>query len=606
MKTRSIWFTLIVLFLVLVILTACSGSAITETAISATTSNNSVVKTTGAVTTQPSTDKTAVSTSAAINSADTPQYGGTLTWSYEFVGLATDPGADPRPSMFGGYMEWLYGPNMTTDRNEFAFQGQWAPLTYLEPRIAESWEQTDPTTITLKIRESVKWQNKAPTYGRDFTASDVVFSFDRALGTGNGFTTPNPIFGPGLSLIKEVVAIDEHTVQFTLNSANPLGIYSILEPSLQFGWTAPEWYALSDEEKQKADNVVGTGAFILSDYVDNTSMTFDRNSEYWGYDTRYPENQLPYLDHWKVIAIQNMETQLSALRTAKIDLIVDSRSHISLQQAEALAKTNPEINLLYWPNKIGGVIFKYGTEPFTDVRIRKAMQMSVDTESIIENYYNGLGDATPPTLAASTLGKGWSDSYADWPESLQNEYKYNLAAAKELMTEAGYPDGFTTSVLFSSQDDVYLIQILKDQFSQIGITMDIDAQDAQAANNMLKQNTYTQMVFSGGGVPGQAPQDAIVLYYSENIQRDGAVTDSTYDTIVKKFMAATTEAECQQYLKEASRYAAEQHWAVVLGTAWTPQVYQPWIKGWEGELLGNTISYYPWMWVDQDLKEQSE
>jgi ABC-type transport system substrate-binding protein len=502
-------------------------------------------------------------------------------------------------------MECFFVDNMLIDRDEFAFQSSWLPLEYLQGWMAESWEQVDSLTIRVKIREGIKWHNRPPTNGREFTSDDIVFAYDRALGTGNGFTEPNPFFAPNMPTIDHVEAVDRYTVDFKLKSPNPLAIYQVAEPSLRFGWTAPEWWALTDEQKMDYNYVVGTGAFILTDFQPNTSISFDRNPDYWGYDERHPDNQLPYLDHWKVLAIPDMATQIAGLRTGKIDMIVDGRSHVSADQATSIKNTNPEIQVIYWQGGAGGVTFRYGAEHFDDIRVRKAMQMCVDTETIAQGYYRGLGDPTPQSMAPSTLGSDWSYPYEDWPKEIQDEYKYNLAEAKKLMTEAGYPNGFKTNILFSTQDDVGIVQILKDYFSKIGVDMEIDARDPVTAGYITRGNEYDQMVAGGGGGGQANPAEGITAYWSGKYERAGGVDDPTYDAFVDRFYAATTIEECQQIYKEAAKYVAEQHWGVQLGSVKTPQVFQPWIKGWYGENLGNVPqwAYYARMWIDQSLKK---
>jgi ABC-type transport system substrate-binding protein len=502
-------------------------------------------------------------------------------------------------------MECLFCDNMLTDREEYNFRATWMPVEYIQGWMAESWNQTDPLTITVKLRQGVKWQDREPTNGREFTSDDVVFAFDRALGTGNGFTEPNPFFAPNMMSIDHVEAVDRYTFDVKLNAANPMAIYQVLEPSLRFGFTAPEWWALTDEQKQDFHYVVGTGAFILTDHVPNVSISFDRNTDYWGYDERHPDNQLPYLDHWKVLAIADMATQIAGLRTAKIDMIVDGRSHVSADQATSIKQTNPEIQVLYWEGGAGGVTFKYGSEHFSDIRVRKAMQMCVDTEAIAQGYYRGLGDPTPQGMAPASLGSDWSYPYDEWSAELQNEYKYNLTEAKKLMTEAGYPNGFKTNILFSTQDDVSIVQVLKDYFSKIGVDMEIDARDPITARMITNSLKYDQMVAGGGGGGGGSPAEGITGYWSKKLERAGGVDDPVYDAFVDEFYAATTLAECQRIYKEAAKYVAEQHWSVTLGTVKTPQVFQPWIRGWDGENFWSIPqwAYYARMWIDQSAKK---
>ena len=100
-----------------------------------------------------------------------------------------------------------YGPRGT---NECSFmQNSWVPERFMGgDQLAESWELTDPQTVTVYLREGVYWQDKPPVNGREFTADDVVYNYDRLLGTGSGFTEPIPYYFGMLTAIDDVVATD--------------------------------------------------------------------------------------------------------------------------------------------------------------------------------------------------------------------------------------------------------------------------------------------------------------------------------------------------------------------------------------------------------------
>jgi len=602
MKGKFIYMTIVLLVILSLSLSACTqtSSSTTQSTIQSTTATKSSSSTTSASSSQTNTTSTE---SWWQTKYGTPQYGGTLTFRQTFAGLIADP-TDPRANAFGAQMETLFCDNMLTDRDEFSFQGgTFVPTQYRQGWLAESWEQTDSLTITIHLRDDVHWQNKYPTNGREFTADDVVYTWDRVLGIGNGYTEPNPFYAGSLSAIDDVVAVDKYTVQFKLKEASPMNIYAIIGPS--FGPAAIEWCQLSDEEQQDWQNAVGTGAFILSDYVPGSSLTFNKNTEYWGYDERYPENKLPYLDQLKIIAIPDTETAISALRTGKIDTNVVARTDMTIPQAQNLMKTNPELNVYFVMNGLYGPTFKYGTKPFDNIKVRQAMQMSIDIPTIISSYKRGVGDVTPVAeVAASTsLPLDWAFPYSDWPQSLQQEYTYNPEKAKDLLSEAGYPDGFDTEVLCSSIDDVSLLEILKSYFAEIGVNMNIDVQDQNTALGLTHSLGYDQMVWADS--PGGDPLLEITKYYSPSVEELGGVNDANYDAFVDKFNAASTEAECQSILKAASQYSLEQHWTILLGSSGMPQVYQPWVKGWEKENLASvfTWAYFERMWIDQSMKK---
>ena len=97
-------------------------------------------------------------------------------------------------------------------------------------------------------------------------------------------------------------------------------------------------------------NLVGTGPFMLTDHVEGSSLTYTKNPNYWGYDAKFPENRLPYIDRLRVLEMKEEATRLAALRSGKLDLVGGpGNSPIkSMDQAESLGKTNPD--LVQWPH----------------------------------------------------------------------------------------------------------------------------------------------------------------------------------------------------------------------------------------------------------------
>ena len=122
-------------------------------------------------------------------------------------------------------------------------------------------------------------------------------------------------------------------------------------------------------------HAIGTGPFILTDFVSGSSATLVKNPNYWGYDERYPQNQLPYVDTLKFLIIPDNATALAAMRTGKIDVM----DGMSLQDAQSMKKTNPEILQIPIPGTDATSIDPRNDKaPFNDIRVREAMQMAID------------------------------------------------------------------------------------------------------------------------------------------------------------------------------------------------------------------------------------
>ena len=145
-----------------------------------------------------------------------------------------------------------------------------------------------------------------------------------------------------------------------------------------------------------------------------------------------------------------------------------------------MQKTNPEIlQLTLQPAAANSIDPRNDKAPFNDIRVRKAMQMAIDLPTIAKYYYGGTVDPYPSTLTSRYM-KGWGFPYEEWPQELKDEYAYNPVAAKKLLADAGYPNGFKTNIVADAAGDMDLLQIVKSYFAAIGIDMEIRAMETAA------------------------------------------------------------------------------------------------------------------------------
>ena len=182
---------------------------------------------------------------------------------------------------------------------------------------------------------------------------------------------------------------------------------------------------------------------MLTDYVEDVSITFEKNPDYWAYDEKYPENRLPNIDELVDLIMPEEAIRLAALRTGKIDYMgTNGNTQIrSIDVLESLQRTNPEIVVWKYPyrsdNSFG---LNLNKPPFDDINVRKAMQMALDLETIYSTYYKGSGSTRPQGMIADDV-KGWSTPFEEWPEEVKKVYTYDPEGGEALLDAAGYPRG---------------------------------------------------------------------------------------------------------------------------------------------------------------------
>ena len=545
-----------------------------------------------------------------------PEYGGTLTygqvswaehsdawyitgWATQYIGLVNE---------MLGIGDWgidrdVWDWRLLADTPLWAWKGA----------LAESWETPDDTAIIFNIRKGVYWHNKAPMNGRELTAKDVEHHWQRFLGLGK-FSEAGP--SPAANAMKpanyeSVTATDDWTVVFKLKKPNLRALPELL------GWHLAPIYP-PEVIEQHGDykdwrNTVGTGPYALTEVVEVSSKTWTKNPDYWAYDEKYPLNRLPYADKVIELLMPEEATRLAALRAGKIDMLgsAGSTQLRSIDVVESLKRTNPEIDLYGFKFRSDNVFYLVGLDrpPWNDIRVRQAMQMALDLETIVATYYKGYGDATPQGHIGNDV-PGIGTPFEEWPEELKKTYRYDPAGAEALLDEAGLTRGadgirLKTRLAFFERYDLSYAELAAGYWREIGVEIEIDVfgtEGSQVGNP--EQDTYR--IIWGEGAFRYALNRILNQFYSDYPWSRSGVNDPEYDALIDAASAGTSVEEQYRFLKEANMYVIEKQWKI-----WGPetpqfQATQPWVKGFNGEMkIGDSEaqSLLARLWIDSELKE---
>lgn len=469
------------------------------------------------------------------------------------------------------------------------------PNDYIRGNLAESWEQTDPQTITVYLHQGVHWQNRPPVNGREFTAYDVQHHYERLMGKGD-YTEPAPMFRGHFANWDSVTATDDYTLEFKFKTPSAQNFQTMADKASPNMIEAPEWVKQGDLQNWK--KVVGTGPWILKELVTDSAITFVRNPDYWGVDPRYPENHLPYGDELVLRIIPDLSTRIASIRTGKVDIMTS----LAWQQALNIKKSNPEIVQAQLPGGSNNLGLRLDLKPFNDIRVRKAMQMAVNLKDLAEYYYGGTASPIPSGIITQNYSS-YAYVYNEWPQELKDEYAYNPEKAKQLLTEAGYPKGFDTNVVAATTEDTQLLQVFKDYFLKIGINMEIRSMDQTSKEALVRAGKHDQMEARAASHTFP-PSRTIDMFYSKgsDAPRSG-INDPQYDALRDSFFAATTAADAARIFKELDRYFIEQHFMIMSVETNTYNLWQPYLKGYSGEALQwGQHMVLARLWIDQNMK----
>ncbi|MCB0130717.1 MAG: hypothetical protein KDD78_07705 [Caldilineaceae bacterium] len=357
----------------------------------------------------------------------------------------------------------------------------------LVPWLAESWEQSeDGLTWTLTLREGVLFSN-----GREFTADDVKFTWDRLLDPATGSGNASVVGPPGTT----IEAVDTYTVMVT--HPEPFGIFP---QSIGFNKATGIVAKESVNDDGAINTPIGTGPFQISEVEGTSRVLLTRNENYW-------QAGLPYLDAVEITPIPDDTVRETALRGGEIDwvLAIAPQNLASLEaDPDVVVATAPQLSYDY----IG---LNTAREPLGDVRVRQAIAYALDREQLCEAGYFGICD---PVQGPVGTGSPWYFDYTP--------YDRDVEKAKSLLSDAGYPDGFEMQLMPTVQygETVRAAQVLQQQLGDVGITTDIFAPEWSEWLELEGGGDYDAYLCSWNGLI-----DADQYYYLQ--QRTGQVFNFT-------------------------------------------------------------------------------
>jgi len=368
----------------------------------------------------------ALSTAAPSGAeAQTPKRGGVLRLT-----LITDPvGFDPHQTIAFATMvplSFVYSRLVKVKAGPSV-----KPMTYpIEPDLAESWTQPTDTTHVFKLRKGVRWHPKPPVNGRELTADDVKYTYERFL-TIKG--NPNRSV---LESIEKIDAVDKYTVKFTLSEPNAWFLDLLASTST---WIVARECVEKFGDLKKVESVVGTGPWMLERWEPNVRLLYVRNPNYF-----VPE--LPYADGVEAIIDKDPSSRLANWLSGQIDFAPEYQQVVRRIDLPLAKQRKPGLQTVEYTWIVSASVgFKLANPLFGDIRVRRALSRATNLAEVFESNAFSQGHWTPnPAVPAA---------FADWsipidqlgPEG-RKDYEYNPAEARRLLAQAGHPNGFKTQV----------------------------------------------------------------------------------------------------------------------------------------------------------------
>ena len=445
----------------------------------------------------------------------------------------------------------------------------------LEGDLAESWQQTNETTYVFKLRKGVRFHAKPPVNGREVTAEDVRYTFDRTL-SEKGSTNASMYRS-----IAKIDALDRYTVRFTLKEPFAWFLDHVANP-MAGGIIAKECVEKFGDLK-KPEAVIGTGPWMLEVYKPNQSLTLVRNPQYF-------VPGLPYIDRIEMVVDEDNASRIAAFLAGKYDLGWEFPGTINrsdwVQIVDTLKKRRPNLRTMeFTSNVVNDFAMRVDRPPFNDVRVRQALSLAIDRKAIIDATLEGVGVVNGPVAAALT---DWALPIDQLGEGAKY-YKHDRAEARRLLAAAGHPNGLPAGVCFATYGSTLLvdtIEVILRQLKDAGIDAKLDQKEYGAYQASCRIGKYDSMTF-GPLTPFLEPDNFLFgQYYSGEPRNRSHVQDPVLDDLLVRQRRASDVKARRDVINEIQRYLAKQQYYVHTPTG-------TYIAVWDGALknYGPNLGY---------------
>ena len=436
----------------------------------------------------------------------------------------------------------------------------------IEGDLAESWSQPNELTYVFKLRKGVRFHAKPPVNGRELTADDVIYSIERfrtVKGNANAYM---------LSSVDKVEAPDKYTVKVTLKEPY-VWLLDMFANSHAVPIIAREVVDKYGDLK-RPESLIGSGPWMLDSYRPNVGMTFVRNPAYF-----IPG--LPYIDKVEVFVDEDNASRMAAFLAGKYDLGWEYMGIINrvdwVQIKDVLKTKRPRLQTTEFTSPVvTHISMRTDKAPYSDVRVRRAMSMAIDRKGLIDAVFEGVGLLNPAVPAAL---REWAIPMDQLGEGLAY-FKYDPAAAKKLLAEAGYPNGFSATVEFTTYGSTILVdgcQLVLKYLKDVGIDAKLVTKEYGAYISTTFYGKFDTLAY-GPQTGFQEPDNHLYgQYYPGELKNQSHINDPVLADMLIRQRRMLDVAKRREVIYDIQKYLAKQQYYVQVPSATHVAV-------WEGAL----------------------
>jgi peptide/nickel transport system substrate-binding protein len=515
------------------------------------------------------------SSTPTATSAAKPKTGGDFTWAQQIDPFDYDPTGKVLQN--GPWIELGYNSLLAIKH------GAGVGYTDLvsEPSLAEKWETPDAQTFTFHVHQGAKWQNLPPVNGRPVTADDVRFSMEYQSRTG-AFKDSKIPTSINVSMYEGLDSVQTPDASTAVVKFKQPFVPFLQHMSLERN--AILAHEVYDKEGSFTNTMVGTGPWQLdpSQSQQGTRWVMVRNPNYF-------LTGRPYIDRVNILVLKDNATMVSAFQTRQIDLL--NQQYVTPANAPQIARSNPTAVDYTFNDTRGGLLFENVKKPpLDDVRIRKAIALSIDRDAFLKAFYGGKGEWA---VAGGQPGLFTHDE-------IHSLLKYDPAQAKQLLSDAGFPNGVSLELHFSpARGDMgtQIVQLIQAQLKDGNINVTLKPEDEATFSDTQRKGQF-QLDYEVKPQVGDI--DAYIFYnwYSKSNGNFGGVNDPKLDALLEAQRSMVDPAKRSETLRQAARLIVDNAYYTAFCYGQGQFFWQPYLKNFAPNIAHNTMPVYD-SWIDK-------
>jgi peptide/nickel transport system substrate-binding protein len=435
-----------------------------------------------------------------------------------------------------------------------------------KPDLALSWEYKDPQNLEFTLRQGAKFHN-----GREVTSDDVKYSLDR-------LRDPNVPAGYAsyIESVREVEAPEKYKVILRLKRPDTALLNNLAMPAISI--VAKE--AVEPQPIGLKKTMLGSGPFKFKEYVPDQRLVLVKNPDY------FVPGQ-PLVDELHFITLKDETARTNALRSGEVDYV----EPVAPKDLNAL-RNDRSITITGGPNlSFVGVSVNTEKKPYDDVRVRQAMAYAINRDEVVQKAFDGFAQPLwgPPLIPPFWAGN--TDKY----------YSYDLEKAKQLLTEAGYPNGFKTTILIGTGTSYHapFATVVQSELKKIGIDVEIAPMDGSTANNRWVSGDFEMYPIRWWGSDFIDPDGAFrPLFTSQGSYNNSRFKNEKVDELILKGLTVTSLEERKGVYKDAMKLLSEQQPWVFLVSFDRFEGMKSYVKGYTAYPNASQYAYRE-TWLDK-------